>query len=256
MGLRGVRRQRRDDHPGSDRQEPGRLEHHGTVVRVHQLRRWQERAVRADLPGGDARQIEGDVDGARAPRRPAGEGSRERMGIRRRQDDPSAAGRHAVQAEPCVRVRLHGQGSRGGGTRARRHARSRLLSTSRGEGRGGQHEPAGWRRAQHVQLLHLTTLAHAQRSACVRLQRRRAGKTRHRRDAQVDRRRQRRSDQLSLRADRTHGAEPAEPSLSGRRVPLRVSRADRSSEREDRRTHRTLPGQQHVPEDLRRQFRE
>ena len=99
-------------------------------------------------------------------------------------------------------------------TRARRHARSRLLSPSRGEGRGGQREPAGRRRAQHVQLLHLTTLAHAQRSARVRLQRRRAGKTRHRRDAQVDRRRQRRSDQLSLRADGTHGAEPAEPSLS------------------------------------------
>ena len=75
------------------------------------------KSVRYELtyPAATSRQIEGDVDGARAPRRPAGERSRERMGIRRRQDDPAAAGRHAVQAEPCVRVRLHRQGSRGGG---------------------------------------------------------------------------------------------------------------------------------------------
>ena len=59
-----------------------------------------------------------------------------------------------------------------------------------------------------------------------------AGKTRHRRHAQVDRRRQRRSNQLSVRADRQNRAEPAEPSVSGRCVPLRVSRADRSSQRQ------------------------
>ena len=50
------------------RDESRRLDHHRPVVRVHRDRR---RLVRRCLPGGDARQVQGDADPPRAPRRRA-----------------------------------------------------------------------------------------------------------------------------------------------------------------------------------------
>ena len=41
------------------------------------------------------------------------------LGIRGREDDPTAAGRNAVQAEPRLRVHLYGEGSAGRGARPR-----------------------------------------------------------------------------------------------------------------------------------------
>ena len=84
VGLRRDDRQRRHDDHRSGREEPGRLEHHRPVVRVHRLRRCQERALRAGLSGGHAGQVEGDADRARAPRRPAGRRPCKRVGIRGR----------------------------------------------------------------------------------------------------------------------------------------------------------------------------
>ena len=52
-----------------------------------------------------------------------------------REDDPSAAGGHAVQAEPHLRVHLHGEGSGGGGLGLAATRDLRLVPASRGEGR-------------------------------------------------------------------------------------------------------------------------
>ena len=79
-------------------------------------------------------------------------------------------------------------------------------------------------------------------------------RTRHRRHAQVDRRRQRQSDQLSFRADRQNRAQSPESPVSRRRVSLRLSGAHRSSERPDRRAQRPLRGEQHLPQGVRRQL--
>ena len=54
----------------------------GPSYRVHRFRRCQERSLRADLSGGHARQVQGEADRARAPRRPADRGAGERLGIR------------------------------------------------------------------------------------------------------------------------------------------------------------------------------
>ena len=91
------------------------------------------------------------------------------------------------------------------------------------------------RRAAHLQLFHLAALTHLERLPDAGLQRGRRRPARHRRHAQPDRRRQRRSNQLSVRADRKNRAQPPEPPVPGRRVPVRPSGVDRSPQRQDRR---------------------
>ena len=226
----------------------------GPSVPVHRLRHAKERALRTGVSGSDARQNQGGADGARAARRCPRGGAAGRLGIRRRARDPAAACGHAVHTEPHLRAHLHGEGSAGGRHRTRRNPRLHLVPAAR-EGRRARHaEPARGRCPLHVQLLDLPADAHAQRLCLIRLQPGRAGHARDRRHAQVGRRRKRRPDQLPVRPAGSHRAQPAESSLSGRHLPVRLSEDDGPPERQDGGTTGPVQRHEHVPEDLQREL--
>ena len=105
---------------------------------------------------------------------------------------------------------------------------------------------------QHTfSYLHLAALTHLERLPGAGLQRGRRWPARHRRHTQPYRRRQRRSNQLSVRADRKNRAQPPEPLVPGRRVPLRPSGVDRSPQRQNRWAECALHGKQHLSQALR-----
>ena len=256
VGFRRDERRRRADHFRSGREEPGWIEHHRPLVRVHQLRRRQD--VRYELAYPAA-----TLDKSKAT-----------LTVRARLDDqptdvpasgweyvdeyghPPAARRHPVQAKPRLRVHVHGEGSGRRRARTGGDARSRVLSAPRRERRAGTPNPL----AGDVQHTFSFSISQPSRTLndfqALGFNEDEQGRRVIDGMLKLDRRRQRRSNQLSVRADRQNRAQPSEPPVPGRRVPVRLSGVDRSSQRQDRRAQRALHGEQHLPQELRRQFRQ
>ena len=194
-------------------------------------------ALRADLSGGDAGQVAGDAHRARAPGRPAGDGARERLGIRRLPVRPSGCCRperrssRATSTSSRTRRRIP---SWPRSVWRRRATSCPFCATPRATMPAAQ--SARRRRAAHLQLSPSRS-PHARLNDFQALGFNEDEDGRRVIDGMLkpDRRRQRRSNQLSLRADRKNRAQPPEPPVPGRRVPVRLSGVDRSSQRQDRR---------------------
>ena len=172
-------------------------------------RRRQERTLFADVSGGDTRQVESDADvRARLEDEPttvpaSGWEYADERTIR------SAAGGYALQTEPCLRVSLYGGFMR---SWLLWGSRRRAIS-SRSCGTPPQTVPA--LPIPLRETCDTSTRSHSQPTRAlndfVALGFNEGDEgTRHRRHAQVDRRRQRQSDQLSVRADRQNRAQSPE----------------------------------------------
>ena len=220
----GGHRQPRQPRLQLDRELPGRaqsrrLDYHRPVLRVHRGGRG-DCVGRVELRGGDAGQDQGDADPSRPSQRRAANRSGVRLELQRGWDCDQPGGIE-LHRERHLRVRLHRERPQAQRAGFCRRARLDGVPALRKARRLQQSQSARPARQARVYGDLVAAGPHAERLPAPRVQRDRKRQEGLRRPHAMDRRGQRHQHELPLLAVQPYRAQPPEPFVHRRPLPVR-----------------------------------